>query len=106
METEILTKMNERTVKSFMDLLILAKLRSGPMSGDDFVTLIHKKFGISVSPGTIYSTLHYMERDGLIEGRTTQRKKVYVLTDKGKETVRTIFNLKEKILGLIINLFL
>ena len=106
METEILKKMNERIVKSFMDLLILAKLRSGPMSGHDFVTFIHKKFYILISPGTIYQTLLYMERDGLIERIGTQRKRVYALTDKGKETVRAIFSLKEKILGLVINLFI
>jgi len=106
LETEILEKMNERTVKSFIDLLILVHLRSGPVSGYDLITFIHRKFRILVSSGTVYSTLYRMERDGLIEGRGTQRKRVYVLTDKGKETLRVIFNLKEKILGLIINLFI
>jgi len=106
LEAEILEKMNERITKSFMDVLILAQLRSGPMSGYDLITFIHRKFGILVSSGTVYSTLYHMERDGLIEGRWSQRKRVYVLTDKGKETLRVIFNLKEKILGLILNLFI
>lgn len=106
METEILEKMNERIVKSFLDLLILAKLRNGPMSGYDFVTFIHKKFHILISSGTIYHTLLYMERDELIKDKGTQRKRVYVLTNKGEETVRALFNSREKIMGLVINLFI
>jgi len=69
------------------------------------ITFIHRKFHRLVSSGTVYSTLYYMERNGLIQGRWAQGKRVYALTDKGKETVRVIFNLKEKILGLITNLF-
>lgn len=33
MEREILREMHERIVKGFMDVLILAQLRNGPMSG-------------------------------------------------------------------------
>ncbi len=106
METRLLEKMNEKIVKSFLDLLILAKLRKEPMSGYDFVTFINKNFHIIVSPDTIYNTLLYMERDGLIKGTGTQRKRVYVLTNKGKETIGTIFSSREKILGLVLNLFL
>ena len=106
MEAEILEKMNAGMIKIFMEMLILLQLRSGPMSGNDLITFIHKKFHILVSSDTVYSTLHYMEKDGLIEGKGAQRKRVYVLTDKGKETVRVVMNLKAKILGLIINLFI
>jgi len=98
--------MNEKIVKSFLDLLILAKLRREPMSGYDFVTFINKDFHILVSPGTVYSTLVHMERDGLVRGTGTQRKRVYVLTNKGKETIEAILSSREKILGLVLNLFL
>ena len=106
METKLLEKMNEKIVKGFLDLLILAKLRKEPMSGYDFVTFINKDFHILVSPGTIYNTLLYMERDGLVKATGTQRKRVYVLTDKGKETIEDIFSSREKILSLVLNLFL
>lgn len=102
----VLKEMNERIVKSFIDFLILSKLRSGPMSGYDFVTFINKKFYMLISPGKIYHTLLLMERDGFIESTGNQKKRVYLLTDKGEETVRTIYNLKEKILGMVIDLFM
>ena len=98
--------MNEKIVKSFLDLLILAKLRRETMSGYDFVTFINKDFHVLVSPGTIYSTLLHMERDGLVKAAGSQRKRVYVLTDKGGETIEAIFSSREKILGLVLNLFL
>jgi len=106
LESEILEKMNKRIVSSFMDVLILVQLRSGSMSGHDIIAFIHKKFHMLVSSGTVYSIVYSMERDGFIEGRWEQRKRVYTLTDKGEETVKAILNLKEKILGLMINFFM
>ena len=104
METRLLEKMNEKIVKSFLDLLIMAKLRKEPMSGYDFVTFINKDFHILVSPGTIYSTLLRMERDGLVKVTGTQRKRVYALTSKGKENIESIYRSREEILGLVSNL--
>jgi len=75
LEHDILRKMNERTIKNFMDILILAQLREGlPMSGYDFIAFIHKKFRILMSPGTVYSVLYSLERDGLIKGIYTIKK--------------------------------
>lgn len=81
-----------------MDILILAELRKGrPMSGYDFITFIHKRFGILMSSGTVYSVLHSLERNGLIEGIHASKKRVYKLTDKGEETIRILLNAHEKI---------
>lgn len=94
----ILRKIHERTIKNFMDILILAELRKGrPMSGNDFIIFIHKKFRILISPGTAYSVLYAQERNGLIEGMWNGRKRVYKLTEKGEETIKIILGAKEKI---------
>lgn len=108
MERELLREMQERIVKTFMDTIVLAKLRGHdePMSGYDVITFIHKKFGILVSSGTVYSHLYSLERDGLIKGRSSQRKRVYTLTDKGEKKIKAISEAKEKILGLMVNLFI
>jgi len=76
-----------RMVKSFLDAIVLDKLRErdNPISGYDVVTFIHKKFYILVSSGTVYALLYSMERDGLIRGMWSQRKRVYTLTEKGEE---------------------
>jgi DNA-binding PadR family transcriptional regulator len=69
------------------------------------MAFIHKKFRFLVSPGTIYSLLYSLERDGLIEGRWNQRKRVYTLTRKGKETIKLILESSEKIHRLIMDIF-
>ena len=98
MEHDILRRMQERIIKNFIDILILAELRKGrPMSGSDFVTFIHKKFHILMSSGTVYSVLYFLERNGLIEGMYASKKRVYRLTDKGEATIKTLLKAYEKI---------
>ena len=57
-----------------------------------------------ISSGTVYSCLYHLERDGLIKGELVQRKRVYMLTENGRETVKTILGMKDKILGLVLNI--
>jgi len=105
---EILNEMDERMVKSFLDAIVLAELkeRDNPMSGYDAIAFIHEKFRILVSSGTIYALLYSLERDGLISGMWSQRKRVYTLTEKGEKKIKAILEAKEKILGLMANLFI
>ena len=104
MEASVLKKMYRRLIKSFLDVLILAELRNGPMSGYDVIAFIHRKFRLLVSSGTVYSLLYSLERDGLIEGSWNQRKRVYMLTDRGEETIKAILEANDKIKGFLVNL--
>jgi DNA-binding PadR family transcriptional regulator len=108
LEREILEEMHERIVKTFLDTIVLAKLteRNSPMSGYDVVTFIHDKLRIRISSGTVYSLLYSMERNGLIKGRLSKRKRVYTLTNKGEKKIKAISEAKEKILGLMLNLLI
>ena len=63
MEEQIVEKFHKRCVKSFMDILILAELENGPVSGYDAIAFIHDKIGVLVSAGTVYSLLRSLERD-------------------------------------------
>jgi len=102
MKPEILEDLRERTVKNFMDLLILAELNnSHVMSGYDVISFIHKKFHILMSSGTVYSVMYSLERNGLVEGRWNGKKRVYKLTNKGEETIKTIVNAHEKIQNVL-----
>ncbi|MEM2367075.1 MAG: PadR family transcriptional regulator, partial [Candidatus Bathyarchaeia archaeon] len=96
--------MHERIIKNFMDIIILAELRKGPMSGYDVISFIHNKFNLLVSSGTVYSLLYSLERNGLIEGSWDERKRVYRLTEKGAKTIETILNANDKIKNFITNL--
>jgi DNA-binding PadR family transcriptional regulator len=104
LEGKILKKMHERIIKNFMDIIILAELRIGPLSGYDVISFIHNKFHLLVSSGTVYSLLYSLERNGLIEGAWNERKRVYKLTDKGKKTIETILGANDKIKNFITNL--
>jgi DNA-binding PadR family transcriptional regulator len=99
-------KLHRRVLSDFLDLLILLRLRNGALSGYDIISYIHKRFDMLISSGTVYSCLYHLERDELIKGECAQRKKVYMLTERGRETVKTILGMRDKILGLVINLFI
>ena len=105
MEREILKKIHRRVVKSFLDIIVLTELRNGyPMSGYDIIEHIHDRFSILVSSGSVYSLLYSLEREGLIEGMWTKRKRVYKLTEKGDRRIAAILNLDDKIKVLLMNL--
>src|SRR3989337_2094370 len=73
-----------------MELLILAEMKKGALSGYDVIGLVHKKFDVFVSSGTVYSLLYSLERDGLIKGVWDDRKRVYELSEKGERNMEII----------------
>ena len=87
-----------------MDILILAELQEKPLSGYDIISLIHRKFNVLVSSGTVYSLLYSLERKGLVTADMDQRKRVYTLTEKGKQTLETVGRANEEINSLVHNL--
>jgi DNA-binding PadR family transcriptional regulator len=101
LEGKILKRMHERIIKNFMDVIIMAELKSGPLSGYDVISFIHNKFHLLVSSGTVYSLLYSLERNGLIEGTWNERKRVYKLTEKGRKTIETILNANDKIQNFV-----
>jgi len=104
MEAKILREMQERIIKSFMDVIILNELRNRPMSGYDVIAYIHNKFRLLVSSGTVYSLLYSLERKELIEGKWNERKRVYTLTEKGRKNIETLLGLNDKIKSFMLNL--
>ncbi|MEM2118686.1 MAG: PadR family transcriptional regulator [Candidatus Bathyarchaeia archaeon] len=104
LEGKILKKMHERIIKNFMDIIILAELQNGPLSGYDVISFIHNRFHLLVSSGTVYSLLYSLERNGLIEGTWNERKRVYKLTDKGEKTINTILSANDKIKNFMTSL--
>jgi len=79
-----LLKLRRRLVKNVLDLLVLMELRNTHLSGYDVMTLVYRRFRILLGSGSVYSLLYRMEREGLIAGTWTERRRIYGLTDKGK----------------------
>ena len=104
MASKIVENLRRRTIKTFMDVLILAELQDKPLSGYDIIGLVHKRFNVLVSSGTVYSLLYSLERKGLVAADLDSRKRVYTLTDKGKQTLETVGRANSEINGLVQNL--
>ena len=105
METSfVLNSMSRRMIKNFLDVLVLAELCNRPLSGYDIIVFIHDRFRVLMSSGTVYSLLYALERDGLVMGAWSERKRVYRLTTKGNETIKAILNANDKIGYLALNL--
>jgi len=84
-------EIRERILRNFMDLIILKELRNNTnIGGYDIITLFHRKFHMLLSPGSVYSVLYSLERKGLVEGTITSEKRVYKLSEKGKEEIQNV----------------
>ncbi len=97
-------EIRERLMKDFLDVLILQKMRKMEFTGYDVLTYIHNEFDLMISSGTVYSMLYAMEREGLIEGKTIDRRRVYSLTGRGEAKLKIIHDTSDVILGLLAKL--
>jgi len=104
--SQIVEKLRKRVIQNFMDIFILTEMKKGSMSGYDVIGLIHKRFGILVSSGTIYSMMYSLEREGLIKGVWNQRKRVYLLTEKGEQNINVIAKANGEIQNFLRNISL
>lgn len=104
MVLNIVENLRRRAIKTFMDMLILAELQDKPLSGYDIIGLVHRRFDVLVSSGTVYSLLYSLERNGLVIADMDNRKRVYTLTSKGEQTLETVAHANGEIQGLLHNL--
>lgn len=97
----------KRIIAHFMDLLVLSLLNHDgrKMSGYDVLKHLERRFGLMMSPGTVYSQLNYMERRGLLNGLQKGRKRIYTLTPHGKRTANSALKAKKQIVNFMGSLF-
>jgi len=101
----LIRQLRKRTIRNFIDLLILFNLRRRPMSGYDVMMQIFEDFGFLPSSGPVYSTLYSLEREGLIKGCWDGKRRIYALTLKGKEVARIFLTLSGSVENLILSIF-
>jgi len=94
----------QKVIKNFLDIFILAELDESEIGGYDIIKHIHKRHGVLISSGTVYSTLYKLERDGLIKSQFDERKRVYELTKKGIESLKSIKKANDEIGNLLGNI--
>jgi DNA-binding PadR family transcriptional regulator len=70
-----------------MKYVILKLLKDRPMHGYEIMKELEGRMRgcYAPSPGTVYPTLQYLEDEGLVKGREVEGKKIYEITDQGRE---------------------
>jgi len=102
MEEKLIKDVRKALVKHFLDMIALGILRhQSPLSGYDFLEIIYARFSFKVSPGTVYSVLYRLEREGLIKSEMTGEKRVYVLTVEGQGLLDHIMQSKKEIVEFV-----
>lgn len=68
---------------------ILALLAEQPMHGYQIIRELGERTGgvWTPSPGSVYPTLQLLEEEGLVTGEVAEGKKVFTLTDAGRDAV-------------------
>jgi len=105
---DLLKELRERTIYHFLDILILEALNdsSNLKSGRDLVNSIHKRFGVTIDSGMIFSLLLAMERKDLIRGFNKEIlekriKRFYELTENGKELAEGLMKNREDVINFM-----
>ena len=96
-----ISNLRKKTIKSFIDVIMLTELMKKPMTGYDMIVSIQEKFGILVSSGTVYSHLYALERSEIVSAIHSKGKRSYELTEKGAEHLELSFNSIKKTLSTL-----
>ncbi|KYH41700.1 MAG: PadR family transcriptional regulator [Candidatus Bathyarchaeota archaeon B26-1] len=89
---EIASSWREQMRRGYLNLAILFVLTKGPLHGYEMMKRISEWTLGMITPtaGGLYPTLNRLEREGLIRGewKLKERRKVYRITEKGREVFR------------------
>jgi len=97
-KSETLENIKKSIIKSFLDTLILVKLKNhGDSNGYQIVRFIQNKYDLMISPSTVYSVLYLLEQRDLIKAKSINNTRVYSLTEKGLAMTEIILNHQEEI---------
>jgi len=85
-------RINEKLVRSFLDLIVMTILNGKPAYGYEIISVVHKEFGVLLSPGTLYPLLHSLEEKVLIESSQNGGRIVYKTSSKGEQQFKRTLN--------------
>lgn len=79
-------RLNQRkkALLGIIDVLILQWIKENPISGQDIMNKILKQFDIKIGPGTMYPILYSLKNRNLVNTKIDKKRKLYLLTNKGK----------------------
>lgn len=80
-------------------IYILSLLRKAPIYGWEIPKLIEKKFKFRPGKITPYRVLYRLERAGFVKSQLKDRRRIYQITEKGKEELNLAKNFYKKLLN-------
>jgi DNA-binding PadR family transcriptional regulator len=84
-------KVRKRILKACLSAAIMAQLSERRvLSATNLIEIFKRRYNIQLSAGTVYPVLYALEKDGKIARLPNRRKRFYVLTDKGKASIKNI----------------
>ncbi|AAK40403.1 PadR family transcriptional regulator [Saccharolobus solfataricus] len=91
----------QRLKKGALKYLVLESLNERPMRTYEIIKTIEKKFEGSYRPstGSVYPVLKSLVEKNLVEVKVENNKKIYIITEKGKNELQEIKNKSLKLLG-------
>ena len=72
-------------MRGLLSFTILWLLTKRDMYGQELAGELEKRRGTRPNPGTLYPALRELEKNGLVESRIDGKKRVYQLTEAGRE---------------------
>jgi DNA-binding PadR family transcriptional regulator len=81
-------------------LIALALIAEAPRHGYEIIKLVEEKTAdwYSPSPGIVYPTLTYLEEAGYVTGSSEGSKKLYTITEEGRDYLKTNRDLVDVVL--------
>ena len=95
----------QRIIRNLLDIQILRMVEAQPLWGYKIKKMIESNFLLKIRHGALYPTLNSLEENGYliseIQTKAGRARKVYTITENGKEYLQTYYNvLKEQIEGI------
>lgn len=97
LEIELKPSIQNRSLRVFLDLVILRMLSHRSMTGYEINTFFVEKYGIMIGPSTIYSKLTALEQNGWIQVIREKPGRIYSLTEQGQKMVNNIPKITKEI---------
>ena len=79
-------------------IYILSLLKKGEIYAWEIPKLIEKEFGFKPGKITPYRVLYRLEMDDFVKSKMKERRRVYQITEKGKEELKRAKNFYKKLL--------
>jgi len=92
----------QNLVKRNLDIIILSMLKDNSIHGYKIIAVLHNKFGVLLSPGTLYPLLNRLESEGLITGEEQKRRNIYFLTRLGERKTKEFVELYKRHVELLV----